>query len=127
MTARGSYAGAAKIVCFGPGCDVALEHEVVFMGRRYVFPDDPRKRYCSSSCKQRAYRQRIDWYESAQGLPAGLTIRERNKARRNRSSREWDVYCTVCEKRIITGRADRRYCSPTCKQVAYRDRTAAAS
>lgn len=129
VTARGCYESASE----NPGCRVcgaALTHEVVLLGERYVLPDDARKRYCSPACKQAAYRQRLEWNAAYLGAPDGLTLRERNRARRSRSERVYfdpgydaGCYCAACGRSMPHKlRSDAKYCSPACRQRAYRNR-----
>jgi hypothetical protein len=121
VTAAGGYASCRV-------CGTALTHDVEFAGERYTFPDDPRKRYCSQRCKQAAYRAHLSWKDQFHGLPDGFTARERNRARRNRSKRsKFDyAWCVGCERDMPRHlRADARYCSPACRQRAYRNRKAA--
>jgi len=123
VTANGSYPQCCV-------CGVALTHAVVFMGKQYDLPDDPRKRYCSQRCKQAAYRTRIAYLEQFHGMPDGFTLRERNRKRRSRSERSYfdRAYCATCGKQIpAASRADARYCSQACRQRAYRSKRRSAS
>lgn len=113
-------------------CGAALVHEVTLAGQTYALPDDRRKRYCSPRCKQAAYRDRLDAKDAWQGLPAGSSRRwlTNRQSQRRRSARTFgrqhdDAYC-LCGRKL-TGRADQRYCSPGCRQAAYRQRRREAS
>jgi hypothetical protein len=39
--------------------------------------------------------------------------------------RVWDLYCAACGSAFTASRWDARYCSPACRQRAYRQRTRA--
>jgi predicted nucleic acid-binding Zn ribbon protein len=125
VTVRGSDVLAECLVCAEP-----LTHEVQLLGNQYVLPDDPRKRYCSHRCRQRAYLERVRSKDRSQGLPADFTIGARNRARSSRSGRRYmdrhydaGCYCATCGARMPEqARADARYCSPACRQRAYRER-----
>ena len=56
------------------------------------------KRYCSDRCRNDAYMERR---------------RQRHEAKLRKS-------CAVCGKAFTAKRADAKYCSPACKQSAYR-------
>ncbi len=49
--------------------------------------------------------------------------RENQKRRRRRQWRRTGLTCEVCESHFTPGRVDARYCSPACRQRAYRQRS----
>jgi hypothetical protein len=68
-------------------------------------------RYCSTSCRQKAYRQRLKGKRSPT-LPTEFT----------------PVICGHCDEAFWSEnrRGQQRYCSPSCKSLAYRVRRVAA-
>lgn len=79
--------------------------------------------YCSDACKQTAYRRRRD--------PHSGTLQRRrersNRAARTKAAVKVSLVCEHCECEIhisIAEGTNRRYCSNSCRQAAYRQRKA---
>jgi hypothetical protein len=55
---------------------------------------------------------------------AGWARKSRQRRRADRLDAQIDRHCDVCQEPMPDGRADRRQCSPACRQKAYRRRQA---
>jgi len=89
-------------------------------GKSYEFNKQKTNCYCSPACKQEAYRQR-------KGIIPTQATKEQHyrKVIETKRTQEVNIYCAVCNRHIIVDqtRTNTIYCSPACKQSAYRQRT----
>ena len=77
------------------------------------FTGHPRARYCSATCRSRAWRSR----HPTSPIPSGQRVRKPSPPRRST--------CVVCGQVFYGPRKGGRYCSAACSQRAYRARKAA--
>lgn len=82
---------------------------------KWFYLSDARQGFCSDSCADsyRKKRQRDYWERNGHKVVRS----ERAKAARN------NKLCTVCGTSMNPDSAKRAYCSPACRQKAYRRRT----
>ena len=86
---------------------------------------DGRGKYCSSACKQAAYRRRVD---SEVGQP-GRRSAGAHKATVTKHENVRLMHCQHCGAAIMISATEsaRMYCGAACKQAAYRARRKAAA
>ena len=86
------------------GCPRLLRPKCSYCGDLVTWSEKNFAVYCSSECRRNA---------------EGKRRAERAKAARGRAK------CKHCRRRFDAPRRDTRYCSPACRQAAYRARTRA--
>jgi hypothetical protein len=85
--------------CCGP--DVGFPDHCAWCERPFRYRGQGRRRYCTEHCRRQASAVRT-------GRLSGID----------------EATCAVCENRFVGRRADAIYCSPSCRQLAYRRRRA---
>jgi hypothetical protein len=86
------------------------------------------RRYCSDSCRARAYYQR-QANATSQSLPDSPTLYgvSVSLTRSNEVRQDTCLFCGICIKQAIGGRRTRRYCSDSCRVRAYYQRRGRSS
>jgi hypothetical protein len=79
------------------------------------------RRYCSDSCRVRAYYQR---QASASPLSPPVNVSPENSGD---GRRDTCLFCGICIEQSIRSRRTRRYCSDRCRARAYQKRQASAT
>jgi len=87
--------------CCGPG--VSFDEQCGWCHRPFRYTGQGRRRYCTERCRRQAAAVRT-------GRLSGIG----------------EADCAICGTRFVGRRADAVYCSPSCRQLAYRRRRAAA-
>jgi len=84
--------------------------------------DAPPNIFTCAECNRSGFRW---WQMSGLGTPQVCCHACFERARRKKH-RHKQVFCAVCSASFNTNRTDAMYCSISCKQLAYRERKAAA-
>lgn len=110
-TRKAHRRGYQDVVCICQTCDKEFE------GRRDA-------KFCSPKCRQQAYRDSkfAAKHELSENYVKHMTPEQ--KSATSRASEQEQAFCEHCHRPYWTDatHTNRIYCSPTCKQAAYRER-----
>jgi len=101
-----------------------MRYKTCEMCEHYFRPTRRDARFCSQACKQKAYRRRAD--------PEMGTVHREKQRQTNiaitKQTKIKTIVCDTCGREFVRTilHTNQIYCTPACKQKAYRQRQAAA-